>query len=280
VRKETAVRRVLFLISLALSSVACSDPKEFGEKAGVEASSATASVAPGTGQKAEPFAFARKIEGKDGASLEFSFQWPAQVSAEKELAKQLDAEREERFAVSKDEWESSVADCPPEAVSCRTYSYANEYQVIADLPRFLSLSNSLSTYTGGAHGLYGKGSQVWDRESDSLIDPETMFTSQAALEQAVGAKACAALDRERHKRRGEAIDGPGGEWPNNCPGMNETTLFLGSSNGKTFDRLGLYYGPYVAGPYAEGEYEINLPVDAAVIAAVKPEFASAFSMKR
>jgi hypothetical protein len=57
-------------------------------------------------------------------------------------------------------------------------------------------------------------------------------------------------------------------------------VIVGSSNGRTFDRIGVWFGPYLAGPYAEGAYELNFPVDAAVLGAVKPAYRSAFSVKR
>ena len=57
-------------------------------------------------------------------------------------------------------------------------------------------------------------------------------------------------------------------------------MLVGSSNGRTFDRIGIWYGPYVAGPYAEGAYELDFPVDARVLAAVKPEYEAAFSQAR
>ena len=47
----------------------------------------------------------------------------------------------------------------------------------------------------------------------------------------------------------------------------------------SFDRLTVYAGPYVAGPYAEGAYEIDLAVDSAILAAVKPEYREAFSAR-
>ncbi|HBM05432.1 MAG TPA: hypothetical protein DD369_07510, partial [Erythrobacter sp.] len=65
-----------------------------------------------------------------------------------------------------------------------------------------------------------------------------------------------------------------------CPGLDEASVLLGSSNGKTFDRLSVYFGPYVAGPYAEGDYELDFPVTASVLDAVKPDYADAFSVKR
>ena len=65
-----------------------------------------------------------------------------------------------------------------------------------------------------------------------------------------------------------------------CPGIDEATVLVGSSNGESFDRIGIYFGPYVAGAYAEGDYELNFSVTPAVLDAVKPEFANAFSVKR
>ena len=35
-------------------------------------------------------------------------------------------------------------------------------------------------------------------------------------------------------------------------------------------------GPYSAGPYAEGSYEVALPVDAAMRGAIKTEYQDAF----
>jgi len=277
------MRASLFLISLLLSSAGCSDASDFAEKSGVGPATAAASASAGgstTSAKAEDFAVEQELAEKGGGSLDLAYKWPAKVSAEPELAAQLDAHRTKIFAETKSDWEASVADCPEEAVSCRNYSYANAYEVVTDLPRFLSLSNSFSTYTGGAHGIYGRGSQIWDRQAKKLVDPEAMFASPDALSRAVSAKACVALNRLRTERRGELVEVGAGEWPDNCPGLDEVTVFLGSSNGKTFDRLGLYYGPYVAGPYAEGDYEVTLPMDAAMIAAVRPEFASAFGAKR
>jgi hypothetical protein len=59
--------------------------------------------------------------------------------------------------------------------------------------------------------------------------------------------------------------------------MEDTVIFLGSAKGKAFDRIGVYYGPYVAGPYAEGDFEFTLPVSPAILAAVKPRYRAAFA---
>jgi hypothetical protein len=54
-------------------------------------------------------------------------------------------------------------------------------------------------------------------------------------------------------------------------------VLLGSSDKQRFNRIGLIAAPYVAGSYAEGPYEITLPVTPAVLAAVKPEYKAAFA---
>ena len=64
-----------------------------------------------------------------------------------------------------------------------------------------------------------------------------------------------------------------------CIKPSEQTVILGSSNGRTFDKVGVLAGPYAAGPYAEGDYEFTLPVTPALLKAVKPEYRGAFSVR-
>ena len=100
-----------------------------------------------------------------------------------------------------------------------------------------------------------------------------------ALEQGLGRRLCDTLNAAREKRRGMGIEESSTEMFDQCPGVDEASVLLGSSNGKTFDRIAVYFGPYVAGPYAEGEYELDFDVTASLIDAVKPEYAEAFSVR-
>jgi hypothetical protein len=61
--------------------------------------------------------------------------------------------------------------------------------------------------------------------------------------------------------------------------MEDATIFLGSSDGESFDRIGIYYAPYTAGPYAEGEFEFTLPVTKAVLDTVRPAYREAFTTR-
>ena len=276
------MRAPLFLISLALSSAACSDGAEYAEKAGVEdTASARAEATVGTSAKAEAVEVEKSAE-RDGGTWEFSYKWPAAVSAVPELASQLAAERDRNEKDDRAEWDSTLVELAGDGDcgGCRSRSSAKEWKVVANLPDWLSLSADFSDYTGGAHGMYGKQSLVWDKQAKASLAGVDLFNSAVALERALGARLCDTLNREREKRRGVAVQPDGDKIFDECPGLDEATVLVGSSNGRTFDRIGVYFGPYVAGAYAEGAYELDFDVTASVIDAVKPEYASAFSVKR
>ncbi|EDL48690.1 PdaC/SigV domain-containing protein [Erythrobacter sp. SD-21] len=278
------MRTPLFLISLALSSAACAPGgDETGQPiAGPENPRAPASPkAPDAlnADAVQAFTFDDQ-EQRDGGTREFSYSWPREVARIEPLAVQLDKERTSALTTQRREWEQSLVDFPGDCVSCKSRGYEKEWQVVADLPGYLSLSANLYEYTGGAHGIYGKQSLVWDKERARSLAGIELFNSPVALENALGARLCEALDRARERKRGMAVDRSSGGAFNDCPGLDEASLLIGSSNGQTFDRIGVYFGPYVAGAYAEGDYELNFPVTGSVLDAVKPEYASAFSVKR
>lgn len=271
------MRATLFLIPLALSSAACSSPEEMGQATGVATAEATAraDAAPAAASSFED------NEERDGGSREFKYQWPSAVSEHPALVAQLTAERDRILAQEKSEWATALADSPEDCVSCRSRSFAKQWKLVADTPGYLSLSGEFSTYTGGAHGMYGLESLVWDKAEQRAVNGVELFQSPDALEAALGPKLCSALNAERAKRRGEPVAPTGADdfGFDSCQHVRDATVLVGSSNGQAFDRIAIWFGPYVAGPYAEGAYELNFPVDAAVRRAVKPEFAGAFAVK-
>ena len=263
------MRAPLFLISLALSSAACSDGAEYAEKAGVDAS---AESTPDAAAKAHA------VE-EETERFQFAYAWPAAASAEAGLADYLQERSDEMRAgleaEANEDWDGAIG----QEWTPRQHSAAMEWEVVADTPRFLSLSGHLATYSGGAHGMTNVSSLVWDRETGKALKGVDMFNSPVALEQGLGKRLCETLDTAREKRRGMAVEEGSTDMFDACPGLDEASVLLGSSNGKTFDRISVYFGPYVAGPYAEGEYELDFDVTASVIDAVKPEYAEAFSVR-
>lgn len=278
------MRTPLFLISLALSSVACSPVDDFNSVTGYDQEGTGSADAGATTSATAKKTGAVKFEDNaehNGAKREFSYSWPAEVGAEPMLVAQLKAERDKTLAAQKADWVKAQAEfADDDCTACRSLSIREEWETIADLPEWLSLANYSFTFSGGAHGMSGVSALVWDRQKDVGFDPVMMFTSRVALENALGQSLCDALNAERKARDVEPMPANEQQIFDECPGLDQATVLLGSTNGATFDEIGVYFGPYVAGPYSDGAYELEFPVTASVLDAVKPEYASAFSVRR
>lgn len=276
-RTMTPQRLRAGVMAAALVLAACSSPEEVAGATATATASAEAAATAAAPAKAQAVAFEDNAE-KDGGTREFAYGWPAKVSAIPALAERFTAERDKVLAEQKADWESSLAEFPGEdCVSCKSLSFSKEWKVVTDLPRYLSLSADIYLYTGGAHGNSGFDALVWDREAGEALETRALFISDAALEDALGAGWCKALKVERQRRMGaDFVDD--GFFP--CPDTTQLTVLLGSSDRKAFNRIGLIAAPYVAGSYAEGPYEVTLPVTARVLAAVKPEYKAAFALAK
>ncbi len=266
-------------VAAGLLLAACSPSEEVARDAGVAKSAATAPTPAALPSPPKPAAEkaaftdnAKKGEAERG----FAYGWPVAVSAIPELTRRFTAERGALLADQKASWEESLKEFEgQDCVSCVNLDYQKSWEVVADLPRFLSLSADVYEYSGGAHGNYWFETLVWDRETKSAFDPKTMFRSEAALQDALGAAWCRALKTERAKRLGPDY-ADDGFFP--CPPISDLTVLVGSSDMQRFDRIGLLAAPYVAGSYAEGSYEVTLPVTPKLLSAVKPEFNAVFAL--
>jgi len=209
------------------------------------------------------------------ARREFSYAWPAKAAAFPALTARFAAERDRLLAEQRADWDEALREfAAGDCLGCVNRAFEKEWEVVADLPRFLSLSASFYAYAGGAHGNGAFDALVWDREAQQAIDPKAMFRSPEALQKALGPAWCRALKAEKVKRLGEAYSDDS-FFP--CPAIADLTLLVGSAGRKAFDRIGLIAAPYVAGSYAEGPYEVTLPVTPGVLAAVGPGYAEAFA---
>ena len=207
----------------------------------------------------------------------FEYSYPAEAGNIPELSALLDRRLENTRTDLAEQAARARSDARDNGFPYNRYSNNVEWKVVADLPRYLSLSANLGSYSGGAHGNYGFNSMIWDKEAGRALDPKALFIRGNALDEALGDRLCEALNAERAKRRGDQPVGEPDDWMNQCVEIKDTTVLLGSGNGQTFDRVGILIGPYVAGPYAEGSYELDFPVDAALLGAVKSEYREAFS---
>ena len=211
------------------------------------------------------------------ADYAFSYRWPAAVEALPALRARLDAEqaglRRDLARESGEARRDAAADPDMRFVA---YEMQAEWKVVTNLPGWLSLSQQVSVYEGGAHPNHGFDALLWDRAAGRARKPIDLFVSAAALDAAIRNPFCDALDRQRAERRGAPVNRASGDDFDACIAPSEQTVILGSSDRKRFNRIGILVAPYAAGPYAEGAYDVTVPVTPEVLKAVKPEFRAAF----
>lgn len=240
---------------------------------------ASASVASGAANADAQSGGARAV-AQSNDLYEFEYSYPAEAGRIPGLRALLDRRLADARTALEESAQRDRQTAEQDDYPFRQHWTRIEWDVVANLPRFLSLSAEIGTYSGGAHGNSGYDSLVWDRETGTALEPMSFFRSPAALENAIGGRYCTALNELREERRGEPVDPDGEGYFNDCPAISELTVLLGSSDGDAFDRIGLVAAPYVAGSYAEGAYEVTLGVDTAVLDAVKPEYRGAFALRR
>ena len=203
----------------------------------------------------------------------FSFSWPGSIpqklesrfkSEESKLKVELVAGAKE----DRDERAKQGFDYHPHAAS-RSYEYSGWSG------RLMSLVSSSYGFTGGAHGSTGSGAILWDKVLEREISIQDLSAPGTSWTGAIRQPFCVLLDREREKRRGEPVMKD--DLFGNCPEYKELTVLLRDSNKDArFDHIDVIADQYVAGPYAEGPYEISLPITAAMIERLKPEYRFSF----
>lgn len=252
----------------------CSSPEQVAERTGVEAPATSGASASASSSSA-----AGKAVAEDNDTYSYELKYPAAVARIPELAAKIDADARRAKDEMVAEAKAAKVDSAKDGFPFNPHSLGQDWKVVADIPGYLSLSNEFYTYTGGAHGMYGLEGLVWDKAKKRALAANELFHSADFLGSTIGDALCDALNAERRKK---GMDLPAGDDPifPKCPSLTEATVLVGSSNGKTFDRITVWYGPYVAGSYAEGAYELDFPMTQAMLEAVKPAYRTAFSAKR
>lgn len=219
---------------------------------------------------AKPFA-----EKDKSAFLEFSYAYPAQAAAVPDLvekfAKDMASSKADALAMAK---EDSAA-AKESGFPFRPHSVETQWRVAADTPRFLALQSESYVYTGGAHGMTGYEALLWDKARKRETSIKALMTSPAAFAAAIREPFCAALDKQRAEKRGEPVVRGDDEFTK-CIDPIEQILVPTSKDGKLIDSITVVVGPYNAGPYAEGSYDVPLPVDASMRKAIKTEYQDGF----
>ena len=204
----------------------------------------------------------------------FSFSYPEALGAVPALKERLDEQASREESDLQKAAREASAEARENGFPYNRYMVTIEWKLAGQTANWLSLVENGSTYFGGAHGNYGLSSVLWNTGSQRLLEPIMLFESEEALAEALGDRYCDALDAQRMARRGGEVTDEDDLF-GRCPTMEELELVL-LSNGEKFDRIMLYAAPYVAGPYAEGDYEVELSIDDAIREAIKPRYLDDF----
>lgn len=256
------------LFALTLAACDQASPAPTIDEAATPTVAEASSVAP----TPAPIAF---VANEKNDLIDFHFGWSAEAAAVPVLVERFTAEmnklKAELVAGAKEDkaWRDK------QGLDFHGFMLSIDYNTTGQSDRLLSLSHETGSYTGGAHGNHGVSALLWDRQSGREVSDKQLFTAAENRDRLLTQRWCDALNKTREERRGEPVGG--NDLFDDCPKLDEIALLPTDedSNGR-FERLILVAPPYVAGPYAEGLYEIDLPVTADLIAVLKGDYRPSF----
>ena len=259
--------RTITAASIALALAACGKTSESAPANQVgEAQPASKPAAPAP----RAFVFDEKNE-----LIDFHFAWSAEAAAIPQLVARFQAEmkkaKDELVAGAKDD--KAMRD--KEGFDFHGFQSSTDYKTSGQSDRLLSLTLDVGAYTGGAHGNYGTSGLLWNRSAAREIKLVDLFGEPANRDRLLTQRWCDALNKAREEKRGEPVGGD--EMFDECPKLDEIAIVPTDKDGNgRFERLILTASPYVAGPYAEGSYEIDLPVTADLMSALNSDYQGSF----
>lgn len=223
---------------------------------------------------------AEAISFKEGES-EFRYSWPKEAAGIAPLNALMRATGEKFAKETRDGMQAEQAAANEAGYPFRGYVFTEDWSVVANLPALMVLESEAYSFTGGAHGMSVVKALYWDKAGAKSLTVGDLF-DVAALAAAVRTRFCKALDAQRAEKRGAPVDpNEEGGIPefNRCVDPAKQTIIPSSKGGKALDTIRFVIMPYEAGPYVEGIYDIELPVDAATLGAVKPAWRGSFSAR-
>lgn len=210
--------------------------------------------------------------------VQFDYSWPQAAAQIPALDDWLRSNGEALHKRTMDSGRVGEAEANKAGYPFRGNSYEEHWSVVADVPALLVMQSEGYVYTGGAHGMPIVTTLLWDKAQAKRL-PVTALMDLVMLDQGLKDRFCAALDAERAKRRGAPVRSGPNELPEfvQCVDLAKQTVLPVSRGGQALDTIRVVIMPYEAGPYVEGIYQLDLPVDDAVMQAVKPAYKEAFA---
>ena len=222
-----------------------------------------------TSAAAAPILASDLILKSNTANLQYSWRVPPEVGVEPPLFEVMRGKAEAGFAAGLAQANADAASAKKAGFPVHQYTDLRYWEVAADTTRLLALTGLLYGYTGGAHGNTGYDSVIWDRKTKTAITLPALFSDRVKARAIIEPLVCKALAAEQKERRDGQKMAPEFE---KCPPLSQATLVPYGGMTPVAHSLRVIFAPYVAGPYAEGSYELTIPWPEAVKPLVKPEF--------
>lgn len=263
--RMTAVAAFVFLSACSAATPARN------EENSPEAVSSTV-AAPATLTPSIPKAVVEIHQSEETDRIDYELTVPAEAAALPRLKAKLIREAEEAKAATLREQADYARDFPD--AGNKTFGVGHKWRVVGQTDRLLSLVLDVWGYTGGAHGSAGTASLLWDRQEDREVPLAALLTDRLKALTTLRTQYCKRLDIERLEKRGYVLGKESGFA--DCPPFADLTVAPAGNVGGKFSRILLIADPYVAGPWAEGDYEIELPIPEAMVPFFTPEWKPSF----
>jgi len=220
--------------------------------------------------QARPFA----VDQQDDL-IEFHYGWSAEAAEVPELVARFTRAMAEARAELVGGAEEDRDFRREQGFDFHGHMSSTDHETAGQTGRLLSLMIEHGSYTGGAHGNFGVGALLWDRAARKELKVPDLFTAPDNMSRLLTQRWCDALNAAREEKRGEPV-GTGGLF-DDCPALDEIAIIPADRDGNgRFEMLLLVASPYVAGPWVEGSYEIELAVTPELLTAIKGQFRPEF----
>lgn len=214
---------------------------------------------------------------ENGRDIDFRYAWPAEAAAIPSLQARLRADLRKDRAQSAAAARSDRAAAAKARYPFHRHEFARKLRFGGQSTRLASFADERSGYTGGAHPSSATRALLWDRARGAVVSFANLF--RQAPSSLLRPAYCKALTAERRKKTGSPR--PGGTPWEACPDPQKLTIIPEDKNRNgRFDRINVTASPYDVGSYAEGYYIVMLPVTAALVKALRPQFRSSFEPQR
>jgi hypothetical protein len=214
---------------------------------------------------------------RNTAELDFRYEWPSEAVAIPALDLKFYTDAKRQLVEAQESAPEDKKQYQEQGRGSVRDSYWAKWTTTGQSSRLLSLRYESEEYTGGAHPNQNVSDLLWDRDLGREIKFANLFEVADGYPPALQSTYCHKFEREKVKRTGDPID----REVFTCPKLSElASLLIDKNKNGHFEAIDFAAPPYALGSYAEGEYNIVVPVTAQLIASFKPEYRSSFEVHR